>query len=97
MERPGKVATPLEALTVAVPERTPPGPALLRMARVTEAEELVTVLPAASRTATAIEPRLCPEAALTGWTVKARAAAGPGEMVEGALAALRAPEEAWRV
>ena len=47
MDSPEKEATPFTALTVAVPERVPL-PALLAMAKVIEAVELVTVLSKAS-------------------------------------------------
>ena len=46
-----KVATPLTALTVVVPERVPP-PALIAMARVIASVAEVLVMPVAVRTAT---------------------------------------------
>ena len=49
--RPLKVATPLTALTVAVPDKVPP-PGLVVIVSETEAEEVVTVLPPASATVT---------------------------------------------
>src|SRR3954468_10977222 len=71
MERLEKVATPLTAATVAVPDSVPP-PGLVPIATVMLAVELVTVLPKASCTAACTAGEmLTPAVALAGWTVKA--------------------------
>ena len=54
IERLAKVAMPLEALTVVVPDRVPP-PGFVPIATVRDADEVVMVLPAASCTATVID------------------------------------------
>src|SRR5215831_2097978 len=75
MERFEKLATPLTAATVAVPDSVPP-PGLVPMATVTLAEELVTVLLNASCTVTCTAGAMdAPATALVGWTVNARLAA----------------------
>ena len=72
-----KVATPLTALTVAVPASVPL-PGLVPMASVTLLVALVMVLPKASCTVTATEGlNAAVDVALVGWTVKASVAAGP--------------------
>src|SRR3954470_15828683 len=68
MDRLEKVATPLAAATVAVPESVPP-PGLLPMATVMLAVELGTRLPNASCTATCTAGLIAaPAIALDGWT-----------------------------
>src|SRR2546428_523661 len=97
MERFAKLASPLDAATVVVPERVP-ALGLVPMATVMEAEELVTVLPKVSWTATWTAGLMGdPAVALVGWTVKATLEAEAGVMlkvlevapVRGAEAALR--------
>src|SRR3954464_711092 len=71
MDRLENVATPEDAATVVVPDSVPP-PGFVPIATVTEALELVTVLPNASCTATCTAgERLTPAVALLGCTVKA--------------------------
>src|SRR5205823_3011560 len=81
MDRLGKVATPLTAATVVVPDSVPP-PGLLPMATVMLAVELVTVLLNASCTVTCTAGLIAaPAVALVGWTVKATLLAAAGLMV----------------
>src|SRR5512133_2409999 len=71
MDRLVKVATPVTADTVVVPDSVPP-PGLLSMARVMLAVELVTVLSKASRTVTCTDGEMAwPAVAFVGWTVNA--------------------------
>src|SRR5437667_286375 len=84
MERLENVATPATADTVAVPESVPP-PALLPIATVTLAVELVTVLPNVSCTATCTAGLIAaPAAALAGWTMNASLEAAAGLMLNAA-------------
>src|SRR5688572_29813031 len=96
MLRPGKVATPLTAATVAVPDRMPP-PGLAPMPIVTLWVTLVTGLPNWSRIATATAGEIgvaviAPE----GSTVKTSRLAGPAVTVNGALVAVTRFGEAAR-
>src|SRR5688572_5028291 len=84
MDRLEKVATPLTAATVVVPDSVPP-PGLVPTATVTLAVELVTVLPNASCTVTCTAGAMAtPAVAFVGWTVKASLAAAAGEMLNAA-------------
>ena len=66
-----KLASPLAAATVAVPESVPP-PGLLPIATVMLADELVTVLPNESSTATCTAGEIAaPAVVLVGCTVTA--------------------------
>src|SRR5947209_3953709 len=81
MERFEKVATPLEAATVVVPESVPE-PGLVPIATVTLADELVTVLrTAAWSVAWTAGLMATPAVALGGWTEKASLLAAPGLML----------------
>src|SRR5512134_3999752 len=81
MERLEKVATPLTADTVVVPESVPP-PGLVPMATVMLAVELVTVFPNASCTATCTGGLIdAPAVALAGWTMNAGRDAAAGVML----------------
>src|SRR5437667_253844 len=93
MGRVGKLATPATADTVVVPESVPP-PALLPMATVTLAVELVTVLPKVSWTVTWTAGEIAaPAVALVGCTVKANLEAVAGLILKPPLvAAVRPPE-----
>src|SRR2546422_1055929 len=98
MERFAKLATPATAATVVVPDSVPP-PALVPMATVTLALELVTVLAKASWTETwaagAIET---PATALVGWTLTASLEAAAGTMLKAdEVAPVSAPEAAANV
>src|SRR5438477_3829706 len=78
MDRLEKVATPLTAAAVAVPDSVPP-PGLVPIATVTLAVELVTVLLNASCTVTCTGGAIAtPATAFVGWTVKASLAAAAG-------------------
>src|SRR5438128_4380494 len=91
MDRLEKVATPLTAATVVVPESVPP-PGLVPIATVMLAVELVTVLLNASCTVTCTAGATAtPAVALVGWTVKASLVAVAGLMLN---AELDAPESA---
>src|SRR5512132_1554571 len=71
MERLEKLATPLTAATVAVPDSVPP-PGLVPMATVMLAVELVTVLLNGSCTVTCTAGAMdAPASAFVGWTVNA--------------------------
>src|SRR5256885_1038610 len=84
MERLEKVATPLAAATVVVPDSVPP-PGLAPIATVTLAEELGTVLPNASCTATCTAGEMAaPAMALVGCTVNASFEATSGLMLNAA-------------
>src|ERR1700722_6053464 len=93
-----KVATPLTALTVAVPLRVPL-PGLLPIAMVTELVAVVTVLPFASSTLTVIAGAIVPPVAvLDGCTPNTSLVAAPGVMLNAELAAPVIPAlEAARV
>src|SRR6185295_5296721 len=81
MDRLENVATPDDAPTVAVPDSVPP-PALVPMATVTLADELVTVLPNASCTVTCTAGLIAtPAVAFAGWTLKASLLAAAGLML----------------
>src|SRR4051794_9581319 len=81
MDRLEKVATPLAADTVAVPDSVPP-PGLVPIATVMLAVELVTVLLNASCTATCTAGEIdAPAIALPGCTLKASLAAAAGLML----------------
>src|SRR5437868_3615539 len=98
MDRVEKVATPPTAATVVVPESVPP-PGLVPMATVMLAEELVTVLPNASCTATCTAGEMAaPAVALVGCTMNATFSGAAGEMLKAAeVAGVSAPEAAVRV
>ena len=71
MLSPGKVATPLTAFCVNVPDSVPP-PGFAPMARVTATEDPVTTFPPASSTLTWTDGVMdAPAATLLGCTVKA--------------------------
>src|SRR5689334_16622386 len=98
MDRLENVATPFTAAVLAVPDSVPP-PGLLPMATVTVAEEVSTVLPKASCTATRTAGAMAtPATALVGCTVNATFCAAAAEMLKAAeVAGVSAPEEAVRV
>src|SRR5947208_512800 len=78
MLNPGNVATPLTAATLVVPARVPP-PGLEPIATAT--------FPCASSAVTCTAGAItAPAVASPGWTVKASAIAGPGVMLNPALA-----------
>src|SRR6185295_10287883 len=81
MDRLEKLATPFTADTVVVPDSVPP-PGLVPIATVMLADELVTVLPNVSCTATCTAGEMAaPAVALVGWTVKASREAAAGVML----------------
>src|SRR5437868_6225778 len=81
MDRMEKVATPVAAATVVVPDSVPL-PGLVPMAMVMLAVELVTVLLNASCTVTCTAGAMAtPATALAGWTVNASLAAAAGLML----------------
>ena len=97
MAHPVKLATPAVTVTVRPPVfaqvRTPPGPALWLMARVTVvALSPVSMLPPASWTATDTLKFPVPLAwmfcAHAGWVVKVSLVAGPGLLVSEKVAVL---------
>src|SRR4051812_23665227 len=98
MERLEKVATPLVAATVVVPESVPP-PGLVPIVAVMLAVEVVTVLPNASCTVTCTAGLIAtPAVALVGWTLKASLEAAAGLMVNAAeVAPVSAPDAAVKV
>src|SRR3954468_13924268 len=98
MDRFEKVATPLTAATVAVPDSAPP-PGLVPMATVMLAEELVTVLLNASCTVTCTAGESdAPAVVLVGWVVKASLEAAAGLMLkEAEVAPVSAPDAAVSV
>src|SRR3954469_25873337 len=98
MERLEKVATPLTAATVVVPDSVPP-PGLVPIATVMLAVELVTVLLKASSTATCTAGEMAtPAAALVGCTAKASLDAAAGLMLNAdEVAPVSAPDAAVRV
>src|SRR5436190_807461 len=84
MERLEKVATPLTAASVVVPDSVPP-PGLVPVAMVMVAVELVTVLLNASCTVTCTAGAIAtPAVALAGCTVKASLVAAAGLMLNAA-------------
>src|SRR5436853_7308036 len=84
MERFEKVATPLTAATLVVPDSVPP-PGLAPMASATVAVELVAVLPNASCTVTCTDGAIAtPAVALDGWTENASLADAAGQMLKAA-------------
>ena len=95
---PLKVATPVAAARVAVPERLPLA-GFVPIAKATEAVEVVTVLPPASWIVTTGDvAKAIPETAAGGWVVKASLAAGPSVMLNVPLVAeVRLAEVAVRV
>src|SRR3954463_12991865 len=98
MERLEKVATPLTADTVVVPDSVPP-PGLEPMATVMLAVELVTVLLKASSTVTCPAGAIAtPAVAFVGWTAKATLEAAAGVMLNAAeVAPVSPPDAAVRV
>src|SRR5947207_14338481 len=94
MDRLEKLATPALAFAVVVPESVPP-PGLVPIATVMLADELVTVLPNASCTATCTAGLIAaPAAALIGCTVKATFEAAAGLMLNAVELADRKGAEA---
>src|SRR5689334_4057157 len=94
MERLEKLATPALAFAVAVPDSVPP-PGLVPMATVMLADELVTVLPNESCTATCTAGEIAaPAMALLGCTVKARREAAAGVMLNADEVAPVSPADA---
>src|SRR5437773_10199898 len=82
MERSPKVATPLTADTVALPESVLPA-GLLPSATVTLPVKLGTTLPSASCAATFTAGAIWwPAVVVTGWTEQKRGVAGPGETLK---------------
>src|SRR3954471_22989701 len=98
MDRLENRATPLTAAPVVVPDSVPL-PGLLPMATVMLADELVTVFPNASCTATCTAGLIAtPAVVLDGSTVKATWAAAAGLMLKAVLLApVSAPEAALNV
>src|SRR6185295_2587784 len=98
MDRLEKLATPLTAATVVVPDSAPP-PGLVPIATVMLADELVTVLPNASCTVTCTAGAMAvPATELAGWTENASRFAAAGLMVNAELdAPVSAPEAAVSV
>ena len=94
-EHPAKVASPEAAVTGLAAQARVPAEA----ARVTDAFELVTVLPLASRTVTTgWVVKAMPLTAPAGWAVTANLAAAPGAKVSELVVALvRLPLEAVSV
>src|SRR5438094_6899726 len=85
MERSPKVATPLTADTVALPESVLPA-GLLPSATVTLPVKLGTTLPSASCAATFTAGAIWwPAVVVPGWTVKVRCVAAPGETLKSLL------------
>src|SRR5437667_397414 len=88
MDRLGKVATPLTAATVVVPDSVPP-PGLVPMATVTLTVEQVTEMTKASRTVTCTAGAIAaPATAFVGWTVNASLVAAAGVMLNADAVAL---------
>lgn len=93
IERPEKVATPLTALTVAVPESVPP-PGFVAIATVIDADEVVTVFPPASWTATVTDGLIdAPATAFDGFWTNASWVAAPTVILNVELVALVRPVE----
>src|SRR6266850_7603121 len=85
MLRPGNVATPPTAATLAVPDSVPP-PAFVPIATVTLAVKAVTVLPRASRAVTCTAGVIgLPAVVLVGWTEKTSSVAAPDVTLKAAL------------
>jgi hypothetical protein len=100
MLNPLKVATPLEADMVVVPDRVAPEvPVPEVMAMDTEALEEVTVFALAScRVMTGWVVKAVPPVAPEGWAVKTSLVAVPATILKALLVALlRPPEEAVKV
>src|ERR1700722_8695899 len=105
MAQPLKLATPPEAVALRPPVqlRTPPGPALLAMARVTLLAAPVATLPLASRSVTATGKVPVPVAwmfwPVVGWALKLRLIAVPPVMLKALalLGPMNTPEVAFRV
>src|SRR5512140_2571889 len=94
MDRLEKVATPLIADTVVVPDRVPP-PGLVPIATVMLADELVTVFPNVSWTATCTAGEIAtPAIALSGGCTKASLVAAAGLMLNGNEVAPVSPVDA---
>src|SRR5438128_12501882 len=86
MLSPVNVATPLTALDDVVPERVPP-PGLVPMATVTLPPNAVALFPWASCAVTCTAGAIAaPAMAFLGGTVNASCVAGPGVMLNAALA-----------
>src|SRR5207245_231523 len=86
MLNPGNAATPLTAATVVVPARVPP-PGFAPSATVTLPLNAVATFPCASSAVTCTAGAItAPAVASPGWTVKPSAIAGPGVMLNPALA-----------
>src|SRR2546421_215645 len=98
MDRLEKVATPLAAATMEVPDNVPP-PGLVPMATVMLAVEPVTVLLNASCTVTCTAGATAtPAVALVGCTVNASFSGAAGPMLKAAaVAEVSAPEAAVSV
>src|SRR5690348_13008054 len=89
--RPGNVATPLTAATVAVPDSVPP-PGLLPSATVTFPVKLVTVLPRLSCVVTCTDGVIAaPATTLDGCTVKTSLLAAAALMLNAALVGALSP------
>ena len=89
MVSPEKLAIPVTAVWVAVPDSVPP-PGLLPMARVTLAANPVAVLPKLSRAVTRIAGVIAaPAGVVLGWPVKTSRFAAAGEIVNELLVAVR--------
>src|SRR5205814_1807937 len=94
MDRLERLATPLTAATVVVPDSVPP-PGLVPMATVRLALELVTVLPNASCTVTCTAGAIAaPAAAFVGCTVNASLEAAAGVTLIPYATLSRTPAEA---
>jgi hypothetical protein len=92
MERFEKVAIPLEAATVSVPESVPP-PGFAPIAIVTLAELVVTMLPFVSWTCTVTAGEIeTPGATFDGWVPNATFAAAPAVTVNAVEVAPASPE-----
>src|SRR5437764_1330800 len=98
MDRLEKLATPLTAATVRVPDSVPP-PGLVPMATVMLAAELVTIGRASCWAATCTAGLTAtPGVAMVGCTVKASVDAAAGLMLSaGEVAEVSAPEAAVKV
>jgi hypothetical protein len=92
-----KVAIPLEAPTMVVPESVPP-PALVPIPMEIEADDPVTVLPPASSIVTWMLLQAAPAVLVPGCTVNASLFAVPEVMLKAELVAVvRLPEVAVKV
>src|SRR5438034_9508746 len=91
MERSPRVATPLTADTVVLPESVPPD-GLLPSATVTGPVKVGTALPSASCAATFTAGAIWwPAVVVPGWTANARRVAGPGETLKSLLVPTSGP------